>query len=783
MNKPPKWIVRLLEWFCPPYLFEGILGDLLEAYHEDIENGLSANRIFLLRTISFFRPGIFLRNKISYEILSYMMFKNNLKIGFRSIMNKKLYSFINAVGLSLAISFSVLIYLFIQDENSFDNWHSSKNEIFRVNSVQYTDTWGFWNGEDEIIRYAQLPMNLGPVLKEEAPEVKMFSRYTSSSGVYYHQEEAFDLSISFIDNDFFKIFDFKIIQGDREILLDKKNSIVITEKFAEKHFNDSEPVGKVLKINIDGAEILLTVTGIIENAPTNTSLKYRDVLVRVEHTSYYEQNLESWTSWNTPLFTLIGKENNREQLISSLETIHKKYIREAEKENSENPQDSIAEDTRPHYEAKSIEEIHLDHEVGWDRVSNPTFSLILTGIGLLILIIACINYITLAMANSETKKIEVGIRKAVGGSKGSLFSRFMTESLLLSFIALLVSILLIYLFTPYFNEFTNKSISIKDSYGSVFSALFLFTLLIGLIAGAYPSIYVSSFKTLKMLKPGSISKLSTKITRPLIIFQFAISCFLIICSMVMLEQMNFISTKDLGYDREQILVVPTNTGWNDEGEKLLNLYKNETKSNPKIISLSGTSSSFNRGWSRNGYTIDGKSHMAYNYRIDPDYIQTLGIEIIKGRDFDYSRSSDQTKSLIVNEALVKDMGWEDPLNEKLNWREDSIGGWDIVGVVKDFHFLSLEHKIEPLFMHLDKNEGKITTILIKISPEEIEGTMDYLETVWKDIAPDQPFQPNFLDEDVERQYQSYTNMEQNNGFFNWICNIRRLPRIVRTRWN
>lgn len=758
-NNPPRWAVRFLEWFTPNELTEGILGDLYEEYDTDIaKEHPYPNRRFIWNVLRFFRPGILLRNKFIVHQTGYHMFLNNIKISLRSLMKNKLYSSINATGLSIAISFTVLIFFYIQDEKSFDQWHSKKDRIYRINSIQYTDNWAFYEGSEKTVKFPYLQTSLGPVLNEESPVVEKFTRFNPDrDAVLLKNDQAYNVQISFVDNNFFNMFDFDIFYGDKSQLLSEVKNAVISQSASEKYFGDSNPMGEQLHLTINGEDKSFIVTGVIENPPSNTSLVYNDILLRIENKPYYEENLDSWTNWNTPVFVQLGIDNTREQLIQSLRQVHEKYVLPAENEASEEGEENVEKaDDRPLYEATLIADIHLDNSVNWTRVSDPKYSYILSGIGLLILIIACINYITLAMTSSEAKKQEVGIRKVAGSSRKSLIIRFITESVMLAMFAMFIAIILIYFFLPYFNQFTNKSIDISENWYAMVLALLSFSILIGIVAGLYPSFFITSVKPSSILKTSSSSKFSTKFTRPLVVLQFVISSFLMICSVIMLMQMNYIASKDLGYNKEQVLVIPTNTGWTDKGENVVNRFRKEVDSNPDVLAVSGTSSSFNRGWSRNTYEIDDKVHLAYTYRIDPRYVDVLGIKIKEGRNFDEEIISDNKKSLIVNEALVKDMGWENPLHETLDWRhEDSLGGWKIIGVAENFHFMSLENKIEPLFMYMDSEVGKITTMLIKISPKNIPNTIDYLAESWKKLMPDKPFDYNFLDEDVEEQYQQY----------------------------
>ena len=399
----------------------------------------------------------------------------------------------------------------------------------------------------------------------------------------------------------------------------------------------------------------------------------------------------------------------------------------------------------------------MKKDIGWAKVSDPQYSLILGGMALLILLIACINYVSLALTTSTARRTEVGIRKVVGAQKTQLVYQFGFESVILALISMVIGIALVFLFLPAFNTFTGKGIAMDaTSFGQVVGVSLVLTLLVGTLAGSYPALFLSTFRPALVLKGGFTSKLQAGFTRPLVVLQFALSAFLIISSLIMYRQMRYVTTKDLGYNKEQIVVVPTQTGWNPEADKTVERFRTRTQQEPSIISVAGTSSSFNQGYSRYGYKIKGEQKSAFVFSVDPYYLSTLGVEITQGRNFDANFASDSS-TVIVNEALVADMKWTDPLNEYLNWREDSVGpGSRVVGVVKDYHFLSLQENIEPMFLSMDKkNIGYLVSMIIKIAPGDIPGAIEKIHNAWTGISPDKPFDYTFLDEDVAKQYESY----------------------------
>jgi putative ABC transport system permease protein len=404
-----------------------------------------------------------------------------------------------------------------------------------------------------------------------------------------------------------------------------------------------------------------------------------------------------------------------------------------------------------------LTDMHLKKEIGWHKVSDSQYSLILGGIAILILVIACINYISLALTTSASRRTEVGIRKVVGAQKNQLIYQFGMESILLALISMVIGWGLVVLFLPAFNEFTGKGISLLNgNWLSMFGVTLGITVLVGLISGSYPAMFLSGFRPVQVLKGRFTSRLQAGFAKPLVVLQFALSSFLIISSVIMYRQMNFVTTKDLGYNQDQIVVIPTQKGWNAESDRTVEQFRSRLAQEADIVSVAGTSSSFNEGWSRYGYRIKGEQKSAYVYAVDPQYIPTLGIEMALGRNFDPTIASDST-GVIVNEALVRDMKWDDPLNEYLNWQEDSLGlGSKIIGVTKDYNFRSLESAVEPMFLSMSKEEvGHLISMLVKISPENIPSTMEKISAIWKELYPDRPYDYSFLDDNVAKQYQAY----------------------------
>ncbi len=677
------------------------------------------------------------------------MLKNYLKIAYRSVMKNKLYAFINALGLSIAIALSFLVFLYIQDEKSFDQWHNHKNEIFRLkDNVLSEDP----NASSQYDVSVYLPALLAPTIKEELSEVVLATRYASGSGLIERNGIVFNEPLRYVDPDFFKMFSLKTKGGNPDKYLENDTDIVISEKIANKYFPGETAVNKDIKLTIFNEDKIYTVAGVFEDLPKNSSLEF-NILLNVNNRPYFKQNMDNWGAYSYPTFIQLQQATDLKDFNNKLDLYYKKYLDNGLEDLKE--KFNLSENESAGFlSATKLTDIHWEHEVSWSNATDPQYMYILGGIAILIMLIACINYITLSLTSAAARRVEVGVRKVVGAERGHLVNQFMMESQLLALIALVFALVLVGIFLPYFNEFTSKNIPKEAIYQPIpFSFIVLTTLFIGFLAGGYPSFVLSAFKPILALKNKSSSKLNAGFSQTLVIIQFTLSIFLVICSLVMFKQMNFVTEKDLGYDSEQVVVLPTYTGWSEEGEKLITRFRNKLINDSDIIEVGGTSTSFSNGWSRYGYTIDGVEKEAYVYRIDPYYVDVLDIQLIAGRNFDPVKERN-IEGLIVNEALVKDMNWENPLEEMLDWKEDSLGV-PIIGVVKDYNFLSLEHQIEPVILTTSSDNGMLTTMLIKITPGEIPLKLAKIEAAWKELAGDKPFDYSFLDEDVASQYKAY----------------------------
>lgn len=653
------------------------------------------------------------------------MLRNYLLIAFRNLLRYKLYAFINIFGLSIGIAFCILIALFVQYELTFDAFHVQKENIYRVEEIS---TW-----DNEMRRSAILPCPLAPAMAEEIPEIKTFSRYTESRLIFALDGQKEEQSIQYVDPDFFRMFSFELLSGDPEHVLLQAESAVISEAIAEKYFGDVNPIGKHLHAwhMYEDIERDLVVTGVIKAAPDNSSLQ-TDILLSMEAGSCAGD--DQWPSSSINAFVLLHQEAQKEEIIRKSNALYEKYY----------PFDS-----KPTVHLTALPDIYFDEAVAWfggKRTSNPQLSYILSGIALLLLMIACINYVLLTLTNATSRSKEVGIRKVLGASKSTLRLQYLSEAQLLTFIALLLGLTLAQLFLPAFETFTQKelSLNLQDNI-SLILVLLGILLLTGLAAGSYPAYYLSHLIPAHILKGKSISRIRFGFSHSLVMLQLAVCIFFISCTLIMNRQLSFMAEMDLGFDRELIVKVSTQNYDRIEGKTILERFQQALMNDQDIEQITGANAFPGFGMATQ-FQYQEKAIATRTALVDYDFFSTLGIEMAAGRSFSPDIASDSTQAVIINEALADALGYADPIGEIFPYDSSSI-----IGMVKDVHMGSLERKVEPAFFRI----GDLNLMLIKIDGTNIPRAIQKLEQSWQSLVSDQPLDYTFLDEEVNQMYAEY----------------------------
>ena len=709
--KPPQIGERLLKLFIMTDEYFEKLGDFEEGYfyQYSARGKLYAWRWYWTQIIT--TIPLFIKNSILWSII---MIRNYFKVAFRQLNQHKGYSFINIMGLAVGMACCILILLWVQDEFSYDKFHANSNELYRT-TMKLGERWG-----------ASSPWAMIPVLKEDYPEIIKGTRYARRTLLANYADKNYYESVAFVDDDFFDMFTFPLVEGNRKTLFTSINSVVISEKAASKYFQDEQPLGKVLKLNNDSE---LIVTGIVKNVPANSHMQF-DMLVPVELVG--EERLQSW--WlESNSYILVGKNID----VNLLRTKIANVIMEHDTRTDE----AKLLDIQP------LSEIHLHSLTG----SGPIiYVYIFSTIAFFILLIACINFMNLTTARSVTRAKEISMRKVVGALKTNIIRQFYCESIITSLIAFFCALLLVYLFLPSFNTIAEKSLSMDTVLNSsTLIGLFGIVLLTGLISGSYPALVLSGFKPAVILK-GSF-KSSSKglmLRRILVVGQFVITIVLIIGTFVIYKQLNFIRHKNLGFNKERIVVVPMNSALRNNYDAL----KAEMLQNSQILNVTSANNMPTNIGNINPVYWEGhgpEDYVTINFAtIDYDYFEIFGMEFAHGRGFSREFSTDKI-NYVINEAALRLTGLESPIGKMFSlWNYEGT----IIGVVKDFHSRSLHNEIAPVVFVLTTNWPH-NWIFVKIKPDDIPASLQYVEETVSKFAPSFPLEHFFLDESFDRQYR------------------------------
>ena len=661
------------------------------------------------------------------------LFSSYLKTAIRNLVRYRIYSAINIIGIAIGLAFCILTYLFVHHEWTYDTFHENADRIYRI-TAQEKGPIG-----DRVI--GAVPLSLGPVISETFPNMQTV-RFSNDSGDISIEDRAFRPLLGFVDPNFLDIFSFPLIYGDPANALKDKYSALITEKTAQKYFNKANPVGELLPIQREKGIQNYTITGILKNVPKNSSLEF-EVLLPYEQ---LEAELEAMQMQDS-FFSLVNT------YILLLPGVHPNSF---EQQSFRWIKNWWGEDGERQLKLLPITQMHFAQNLWEYSSSNPVYSYILSGIAILVLLIACVNFTTLTLGRQATRAREVGLRKVVGAGRMQIANQFIGESLLLILIALIAGIAIAELALPTFNNLlrpilVGKSLSMSDGLSlTTLAFLVLLVSVVGITAGGYPAFVLSRLQPTQIITSRLQMKTGNRFGNVLIVFQFALSIFLIITTLMVGKQLTYLRTKPLGYQTENVVTIWTYP-LQEENKTLPTVFRDALLSHHAVISTTWMHYSLtnNTGRSRSYQSYKGSpKHHIENISIDYDFFKTLGMKLVAGREYDREFPTDEKKSIIVNEAFVEKFGIEDPIGKTIQY-----GAYNkaIIGVVRNFHFLSLHHKIEPITMNLSP-ERYHPRLGVRIRPEDMPGTIGFIKEQWKKVAPHHAFRFSFLDENIGRQY-------------------------------
>jgi putative ABC transport system permease protein len=676
------------------------------------------------------------------------MFRNYFKTAWRNLQRNKIYSFINIAGLSIGLACSMLIMLYVKDEVSFDKFHSNVNSIYRVTRESVGPDNGGKPQKDGNTGFFQ-----GPKFTANIPGIKSFVRIQSGREDIKNGTEITSKELLYVDSNFFSMFDFPLLGGSPTRCLTDVNAVVLSADEARKQFGTTNAVGKTVLVKKDDQFKPYTVTAVAKNTPQNSSIRF-DILLPLKVSAEDYNNNENWFNIFLNTFVELEPAANIAAIESGMQRFYEQDSKEALKAVTEKYGPMNWKDS---YHLQQFTNMHLSTELppqnGLSNASNPMYSYILSGIALFILLIACINFINLTIARSVRRAKEIGIRKVIGGDRKQLILQFLGESFLLCLFSFVFAIVLVTLVLPVFNDLSNKALVISYLFDvKLVGAYILLFFITALCAGFYPALVLSGYDPVQTLYSRFVIGSKNYLQKSLVVLQFSLASFLIIATLVIYNQFNFLTQKELGYDDTNLITVDKNGLSRDEAK----LFRTTLLKNPDIVGVAAKNGGM---WgTRAKVNIDSTINFTYE-TVDESYIPLLKIKIIQGRNFSADYPSDSSSSVLVNEAFVKKAGWKDPLKEQVNFWYDNNKKYNVIGVVKDYHFESLNSTIGPELFTMKKDNwyGKA---FIKIKPGTATTSVKYLEKTFKSMFPISPFVYDFKDEQNRKSYEAEAKWKQ-----------------------
>lgn len=734
-KNPPKWALRFLRFFCKEHYLEQIEGDLLELFERE-----PSKRKFAWNTIRFFRWR-YVKGLDDFEQLTTLaMVKNYLKVAIRTLIRQKSFAGINIAGLAIGLASCMLIMMYIFHERSYDNFYPDIDRMYRVA-----------NGD----RGRYTPPLLASTMMKEYAGIEAATKINGLAEAHFkvNNNGISQEGGAWADEHVFKVFNTEFISGDKASALVEPNSIVLTSEIASKYFPDhASPIGEIININGDDHKI----TGVVKNPPKNTHFPYKYIISNPINPN----DANNWSGNSYWTYAKLTKGTSHIAINEQLKDLYKKYV---------GPE--IISFTG-HSSFEELEKDYPDrlwsftiHPVRDIHLETPSFSmaskgdkeniLIFSLVALFILLIACINYINMATARSTIRSKEVGIRKTLGSHRKNIVIQFLVESLLITTIAIILSFLLAGLALNTFNYLTDRAFSFSDLLSPTHLLFTSFLLIfVGLLAGVYPALVIANFSPLKALKGTIFTSGKSKFRNGLVIFQFAISVFLIATTLTIYTQLKHMQSKDLGVNIDQVLVINNAM---ELGEKY-DLFKDQLNKLSTVEHIAKASGVPFRGygdWSYAKSNEEGVSVAPYNAFMEYGSEKVLGITMKKGRFFKPNLVSD-TASVVINETLQKELGWDDPIGKKLKRPPLEFR---IIGVMEDFNFGSMKREVGPIIFRygypsVEVGEWHQQYVMIKIQTDNLLATIEQIEALWDKFVPNYPFDSQFLDESFEQMFSS-----------------------------
>ncbi len=760
--RPPKWMDRILSWYCKQELLEDLQGDLWELYQGQVGKKTTYRNIrYFLWIIRSLRPSTIKGLKFKN---SNNMTLNNFKIAGRILWKDRFNTGINLLGLSLGTVCFFLLGFYVWQELSYDHFHRNKDRLYR--------TWlleDYGNGQTYF--NSQVPFRFEELLEGNFPEIEDAIQLTKQNYLIGRGENRINESVSLISPEMFDVFDFKLLEGNTSKPLESKRAVIISDDYAKKYFGDSEPIGKYLGIQLDSTITDFQVTAVFEDMPVSSSIDF-DIAISSDNNRdiFGYRAMNAWWLVAPEMYILIKEGATISDVESKIQDVVMSYLGE----DVERDEYTIG--------FQPLTDIHLNPDIplGYAPVANPQYVLILGIIGVLVLIIACINYTTLSIGQSLRRTKEVAMRKVLGATRGGLIFHYLAESALVTSISLLIGVFLAISLIPTFNRLTGTEILLTFEWWHL-SVYVIVGLLIALLAGAYPAFVLSAQKSLSMFRGSGFHPKNQLVRNGMVLFQFMITVFLISSTLIMRDQVNYLQNKNLGYQHEAVVSVKLfadpgaqrtteiiETGF-DNGE----LLKARLSQYPEVSKIGmGTHVFGTPGWASLAYTQDDGTFRRFSLLIvDPYYFQTFNIKMKEGRAFDPESALDQRQSVIINESAADYFGYSNAVGEKLPGNKE-FGDHQIIGVTNNFHFSSLHQDIEPLIIVQnplpifqgvsdgDFRDSLVPKLVFTYTGSNLLYVREILEENWSSSFPNESLQFDFVSEQISALYESEARMNK-----------------------
>ena len=755
MPKPPLVATLLLGWVLHPVDRDIVLGDLEELYVERLKNSgkLKAAGWYWSQVLRSVFP-LLLRSLDWYIV----MFFHYMKIGLRSLRKQAGYAITNLTGLSVGLACVLLIALFVRFELSYDRFHTSSDRLYRI--IKEDPNTNFLGNN----RFAVTPAPLVTALPDEFPEVEYATQLFGANRLLQHQHVQLFADGMYATPDFFKVFTFPLASGDASGALDAPNSIVLTESLAEQFFKGDNPVGQTISVRQGKDFIEMSITGVAEDPPSNSHLAF-SYIISANSTRNYTRYVDNWDSNNYLTYVTLKPGQSLDAFTTKLSQLARKYLSQYAY-YQERPEDITT------YKAQPVVDIHLHSDVNFEfgRNGDMRYVYLFSVIAILILLIACINYINLATARSFTRTTEVGVRQVLGARRPQLIGQFVGESVLPAILALCIALLLVQLVLPVFNSLLGRDITLSLFNEPGLLLLFVAVgIAVGLLAGSYPALSLTQVKTVQIIR-GVIGGVRNKarLRNALVVLQFTISIALLISALVIRNQIEFTRSQQTGVDRDQVISVLVR---DKEVFKSFATLKETLLQDSKILAVTAAGHDPTNIYASSGTDTwdgaqEGQQVSIFNSPVQPGYVEALGIDLVEGEGMSPNAPEGGPEQILINETLRRQLGWESALGKHitLNGREGQV-----VGVMKDFNFQSFHQPIGPLLIYPDSYW--VSRVLVKVRPEQMQETIASLEATFSSLSDVFPFEYTFLDDAYENMYQSEKQFGSIVGYFTGLALI------------